>query len=284
MRVALGQIDMIWENRDASISHSISMIEEASKNGADVIIFPEMSFTGFSMNAEGIAEDFEHSVTLERMKALAVKYGIAIGFGLAVKEPAGCEQEDKMASENPDANKDSMIYYNYFSLVDKEGEVVSHYAKMHPFTYGGETDVYQKGARIVSVPFLGRHISLFICYDLRFPEIFQIASSKSDIMFVIANWPAVRREHWKTLLRARAIETQSYVVGVNTVGNRDNTEYSGDSMAVDAIGNILGELPDREGVLIVDLEDRAWSLRNKFNTREDRREQLYASYFESEDI
>lgn len=284
MRVALGQIDMIWEDRDASIEHSISMIEEASRNGADVIVFPEMSFTGFSMNAHVIAEDLKDSITCQKMRKLAVEYGIAIGFGWAVKMPASKQRENNDSTDCFQEEMTQQTYYNYFSLISKEGEVVTHYAKMHPFTYGGETDVYQKGDRIVSVPFLGRQISLFVCYDLRFPEIFQIAAEKSDIMFVIANWPAVRREHWMTLLRARAIETQSYVIGVNTVGNRDNTEYSGDSMAVDAIGNVLGELPDREGVLIVDLEDRAWHLRDKFNTREDRREQLYTSYFENEVI
>ena len=112
-----------------------------------------------------------------------------------------------------------------------------------------------------------------------FPEIFQIAAREADVLLVIANWPQIRREHWQTLLRARAIETQSYVVGVNCVGMHDGCAYSGDSMAVDSIGNILGMLSGREGILVCDLDDRAWSLRHKFSTRADRREDLYRTYF-----
>ena len=126
---------------------------------------------------------------------------------------------------------------------------------------------------------MGRKIALFICYDLRFPEIFQIAAREADVLLVIANWPQIRREHWQTLLRARAIETQSYVVGVNCVGMHDGCAYSGDSMAVDSIGNILGMLSGSEGILVCDLDDRAWSLRHKFSTRADRREDLYRTYF-----
>lgn len=122
---------------------------------------------------------------------------------------------------------------------------------MHPFTYGGESDCYAKGNEIVTVLFLGRKIALFICYDLRFPEIFQIAAREADVLLVIANWPQIRREHWQTLLRARAIETQSYVVGVNCVGMHDGCAYSGDSMAVDSIGNILGMLSGRKEFLFV---------------------------------
>ena len=99
-------------------------------------------------------------------------------------------------------------------------------------------------------------------------------------MFVIAEWPASRRDHWKTLLRARAIETQSYVVGVNCTGTHDGLEYSGDSMAVDAIGNVLGCLEEKEGVLICDLDDKAWILRGKFQTAKDRQEDFYMKHYE----
>ena len=106
-----------------------------------------------------------------------------------------------------------------------------------------------------------------------------IASEKADVIFIIANWPAVRSAHWTTLLRARAIETQSYVIGVNCYGFYDNTEYSGDSMAVDSIGNILGQISGREGVLICDIDNRAWSLRNKFNSKKDRKINFYVKKY-----
>lgn len=262
MRVALGQLDMVWENKDASIERAEKMIEEAAQARADVIIFPEMSFTGFSMNLDRIGEPAGQSVTVDRMCALAKQYQIAVGFGWAALPEA-----------------DESMGTNRFTLVDHRGKQVTEYTKIHPFTYGGELDHYARGEQIVSVPFLGRNISLFICYDLRFPELFQIASEQSDIIFVIANWPAIRSSHWQILLRARAIETQSYVVGVNCYGCRDGDQYSGDSMAVDSIGNILGMLSGREGVLICELDDRAWRLRQKFATRADRQEELYGEYF-----
>lgn len=262
MRVALGQLDMVWEDKVSSIRRAEQMIYEAAQAEADVIIFPEMSFTGFSMHLDLIGEPAGQAPTVQRMKALAQQYQIAIGFGWAALP----EMDQKMGS-------------NRFTLVEHTGKVLTEYTKIHPFSYGGEADHYVKGEQIVSVPFLGRQISLFICYDLRFPELFQIATERSDIVFVIANWPQIRSDHWQTLLRARAIETQSYVVGVNCFGSRDNISYSGDSMVIDSIGNILGILSGREGVLICDLDDRAWSLRQKFSTRSDRQERLYGEYF-----
>lgn len=263
MRVALGQIDMVWEDKEASYAKAEKMIQDASGQNADIIIFPEMSFTGFSMDVEKIAEDEKNSQTIRKMQTLAIQYNIAIGFGWA----ALCGDTTKKAA-------------NRFTIVDAQGEKVTEYTKIHPFSYGGEDQHYEKGKEIVTVPFMGRTISLFVCYDLRFPELFEIAAKKADIMFVIANWPAVRSAHWTTLLRARAIETQSYVVGVNCVGERDHEKYSGDSMAVDAIGNILGEISNREGILLCDLDDRAWSLREKFATANDRQEDLYTKYFD----
>lgn len=262
MRVALGQLDMVWEDKERSFLKAEEMIKEAAGGGCDIIVFPEMSFTGFSMNLEKIGECKQDSHTIATMKRFAGQYHIAIAFGWAA------------LGEKPGAKGT-----NRFSLVDQSGELIADYAKMHPFTYGHETEFYEKGTEIVTVPFLGRTISLFVCYDLRFPEIFQIAAREADVIFVVANWPAIRSAHWETLLRARAIETQSYVVGVNCVGERDGEVYSGDSMAVDSIGNILGKISGKEGVLICNLDDRAWNLRKKFATASDRREDLYKRYF-----
>lgn len=258
MRVALGQLDMVWEDKAASWEKFYQMTVRAADEAADVIIFPEMSLTGFSMDINKIGEASDSSPTKEKVSLLAKELKIAIGYGwAALPEQSGCKGT------------------NRFTLIDSDGKQAAEYKKLHPFTYGGESDVIQGGNEIVSVSFLGRCVSLFICYDLRFPEIFQAASKKADIFFVIANWPAIRKNHWETLLRARAIETQTYVVGVNCYGERDNMIYSGDSLAVDSIGNILGEISDREGILVCELDDRAWSLRNKFNTASDRRTKLY---------
>lgn len=262
MRVALGQLHIIWKDRERSLQSAEKMIQEAAQADCDVILFPELSFTGFTTDFLEISEDIEQSPTLCKVKGLARTYHIAIGFGWS-------------ALENPASGKAK----NQFTLVDASGDTVADYTKIHPFTYGQETKCFHKGEQIITVPFLGHTISLFICYDLRFPEIFQIAARKADVMFVIANWPGIRSAHWETLLRARAIETQSYVVGVNCVGNIDGMDYTGDSMAVDSIGNILGKLSGKEGILVCELDDRAWSLRKKFATAADRREDLYIQGF-----
>ncbi len=266
MRVALGQLSIVWKDWERSLKKAKEMIREASLAECDVILFPELSFTGFTKEIDTISEVPETSKTVEEIRKLAAAHGIAIGFGWSA---FGKIPGDKAT--------------NRFTLVDAGGEIVTEYSKLHPFTYGGEDECFEKGKEIVTVPFLGHTISLFICYDLRFPEIFQIAAYKADVIFVIANWPGIRRVHWETLLRARAIETQSYVVGVNCVGSFDGMEYTGDSMAVDSIGNILGKISGREGILVCELDDRAWSLRNKFATAADRREDFYITGFQQKD-
>lgn len=278
MRVALGQLDMVWEDKDASIKRAERMIAEAAEAQADMIIFPEMSFTGFSMNLEQIGEPVGASATVQQMSAFARQYQLAIAFGWAAL-PELSESSGQAISAQTMSVIGQKLGTNRFTLLDRSGQTVAEYVKIHPFTHGGESEHYARGEQIINVPFLGRNISLFICYDLRFPELFQIAAEQSDVMFVIANWPAVRSAHWQTLLRARAIETQSYVVGVNCFGERDGFSYSGDSMAVDSIGNVLGVLSGREGVLICDLDDRAWRLREKFQTRADRQKKLYEEYY-----
>ncbi len=262
MRVALGQWDMVWENREASLKKAEKMVSEAAGGRCDVIVFPEMAFTGFSMNLDRVGESEFCSATKGEVMSMARAYGIGIAYGWAALPSPG-EKRGR----------------NLFTVINAQGEQVGEYAKLHPFSYGKEHETYQQGGEVVTFPYLGRQVALFICYDLRFPEIFHIAARKADVMLVIANWPAIRSAHWQTLLRARAIETQSYVVGVNCVGERDGDFYSGDSMAVDCIGNILGQISGREGVLICELEDRAWRLRKKFATAKDRREKFYSSYF-----
>lgn len=262
MRVALGQIAMVWEDKESSLKKAENMIKEAVEASSDVIIFPEMALTGYSMALDKIGEEASASWSIEAMKNLAVQNSIAIGFGWAALPENGKTKGSNM-----------------FTIIGKDGNTVTEYKKIHPFTFGGESDAYEGGSSIVTAPFMGHVISLFICYDLRFPELFQIASREADVMFVIADWPAIRSAHWTTLLRARAIETQSYVVGVNCYGFHDNTSYSGDSMAVDSIGNILGQISGREGVLVCDIDDRAWNLRNKFNTRKDRKTDFYVKEY-----
>lgn len=258
MKVALGQIDMVWEDKRASLVKAAKMVKEAAAAKADIIVFPEMALTGFSMALDKIGEDGTAPESVYAMGKLAVQNNIAIGFGWAALPVKGSTKGT-----------------NRFTVIGSDGKIITEYKKIHPFTYGGESEIYESGSNIVTAPFAGHTISLFICYDLRFPELFQIASEKADVIFVIAAWPAIRSVHWTTLIRARAIETQSYVVGVNCYGVHNGENCNGGSMAVDSIGNILGQVSGKEGVLICDIDNRAWRLRDKFNTRKDRKTEFY---------
>jgi predicted GNAT family acetyltransferase len=125
---------------------------------------------------------------------------------------------------------------------------------LHPFTFGGEDQHYAPGTETVVVDFGGLRCALFVCYDLRFADEFWELAPDVDAYFVVANWPASRREHWRTLLRARAIENQAYVVGVNRVGTGGGLEYSGDTAVIGPFGEELGDAGPDEAVLLADLD------------------------------
>lgn len=121
---------------------------------------------------------------------------------------------------------------------------------------------------------------MFVCYDLRFPEIFQAVSDQSDLMVVIADWPASRADHWLALLKARAIENQSYMAGVNCVGDIDGLSYSGDSSIFDPLGQMIGTLHGQEGIVVCDIGEDAERLRQKFQMKCDRRNDFYIQQYE----
>jgi predicted amidohydrolase len=153
---------------------------------------------------------------------------------------------------------------------------VTRYAKIHPFSYAGEHEHYCAGERVVTADVEGLRVTPFVCYDLRFPEPFRLAAAETDLFAVVANWPEERREHWRTLLRARAIENQAFVAGVNRVGDGGRLHYAGDSAAISPLGEILAEGGDREKVLFAEVEPTAVQrLRSRFPALNDRRPTAY---------
>ena len=160
-------------------------------------------------------------------------------------------------------------------LAGPEG-AVTRYAKIHPFTFGGEDKVYTGGDRIVTVTVEGVRVTPFVCYDLRFPEPFRLAAEDTDLFALVANWPEARREHWRTLLRARAIENLCYVAGVNRVGDGGKLHYAGDSAVISPWGEVLAEGSDKESVLVCDVEPAAVrDARERFPVLRDRRPEAY---------
>lgn len=253
MKIALAQTCIEWENKQENYNIADEYAYVARKSGADIIFFPEMSFTGFSMNVQVTGE--KNDQTVEKMREFAKKNSINIGFGWV-----------HLSGEKAT---------NHYSVVDSNGNLISDYCKIHPFSYGNESQYYEGGDKIVNYKLFGYNFSNFICYDLRFPEIFQIASKRSEIIVVPANWPKKREEHWKTLLKARAIENQCYILGVNCVGNMNGAEYSGCSMAVSPNGDILTTLENSMGIIYVKIEENVQDIRNSFPVKNDRKWELY---------
>lgn len=299
MRIALYQMHIEWEDKQANMEKveaklralaeaqhepaSEAQQESSSEKQIDVLLLPEMSFTGFSMNTDTTKEEKEE--TIEKMKLLAKQYNIAIGFGWVKdcsKEDCSKEYCDKEYRSGEYQNEEYCNEHfrgkkaeNHYTIVDKTGECISDYAKIHPFSFAGEDLKFQGGEEITSFWLEGVPCSNFICYDLRFPEIFQIASKTANMIIVPANWPAKRSSHWKALLQARAIENQVYIIAINCVGQMDNLYYSGDSCVINPDGQVLDMLSDEEGLIIYDFADDVETYRSSFPVKQDRREDLY---------
>ena len=254
MRVALLQMDLAWEDVAENHRRARRLLEEAAGKGARLALLPEMFCTGFSMESDRIAQPpGGPSETFLRDTARELSLSI-----LASVPEAGQPRPRNMAI-----------------LAGPDG-AVTRYAKIHPFTFGGEDKVYTGGDRIVTVTVEGVRVTPFVCYDLRFPEPFRLAAEDTDLFALVANWPEARREHWRTLLRARAIENLCYVAGVNRVGDGGKLHYTGDSAVISPWGEVLAEGAAKESVLVCDIEPAAVrDARDKFPALRDRRPDAY---------
>lgn len=257
MKIALYQMNIAWEDKENNYMRAEQEIRAAHERDVELFLMPEMSFTGFSMNTDITKE--RNDETIKRMADCARQYQMALGFGW-VKD---CGEKAE----------------NHYTIVDKSGEIISDYAKIHPFSLSGENLKFCGGEDVVTFEFSETVFSTFICYDLRFPEIFQAASKTADVIIVPANWPEKRSEHWKCLLQARAIENQVYILAINCVGNIGGWDYSGDSCVINPNGEVLAQLSGREGVLEYNLVNDVQNFRSAFPLKNDRREDLYSKYF-----
>jgi predicted amidohydrolase len=276
--LALAELDISWEDKEKNREKCEKFTKAAAGQGADLLIFPEMTLTGFSMNVEKTAEKKENSPTMEFFLKLSEKYQIAIAFGMA--EWTGKRGMGAESMENSSFRKAENKCY----LVSG-GNILLEYAKLHPFSYGEEAEYYEGGNSLSITKLKNIRLSSQICYDLRFPEPFQILSAQADLIFVIANWPKQREEHWNTLLKARAIENQCYLAGINRCGNDPKLSYPMATSVYDPYGNSIGkkwEGMDAEaldGNLYFAEIDRnvVETYRREFPLKKDRREKLYKS-------
>ncbi len=219
MKVAAIQHDIVWEDRDANFTRLAPMIADAAAAGARLVVLTEMYSTGFSMETQKIAEP-EGGPSARFLADQAVAQNVWV---------CGSMPEQAPGMDRP---------YNQLVLAGPGGELY-RYAKLHPFTYAREHDRFAPGDARVTVDVEGVAVSLFVCYDLRFADEFWALARATDCYVVVANWPAARREHWRTLARARAIENQAYVVAVNRVGSGGGLDYAGDSAVYGPFGEEL---------------------------------------------
>jgi predicted amidohydrolase len=243
MRITLIQPDIFWEDKPGNLD-SLGMTISKVSGTTDLVVLPEMFNTGFSMNTAEISEE-RFSETFIWMKNLASNCRLAICGSYSVRE--------------------KQKYYNRFLFVTENGESWS-YDKRHLFSMGGEDINFTKGEKREIFTYKGLRISPIICYDLRFP-VWIRNRNDYDLLICVANWPDSRRDVWNTLLKARAIENQCYVAGVNRVGHDEaGINYTGESVILDPRGKPVALLPDSEAayatgeILMSDLE----AFRKKF--------------------
>jgi predicted amidohydrolase len=235
MKVFCGQLDLAWEDKIANHNKARALLARTSIPPGSLLVLPEMFPTGFTMNAAAACEGVP-SETEQFLTGSAREHRIYIQAGLV---SSGADGRPR----------------NQAVVFSPEGNLVARYSKIHPFTLGGESACYAAGTELVHYSWGGLVVTPFICYDLRFPEIFRSAVLQGTQLFVvIANWPIKRDRHWVMLLQARAIENQAYVVGVNRCGQDPKYTYSGRSMIVDPHGNLLNEMGNEEGLINAEID------------------------------
>lgn len=248
LRITTIQTKLIWEDVEANLTAFSNKIE-GLRGQTDLVILPEMFTTGFSMQPERSAEVMGGK-TMAWMAQKAAYLQAVITGSLIIQE--------------------NNQYYNRLIWMRPDG-TFSTYNKRHLFTLAGEHEHYAAGSTHLLAEWKGWKICPLICYDLRFP-VWSRNVHNYDLLLYVANWPITRSHHWKTLLTARAIENQSYTIGVNRVGKDANDlHYSGDTSVFDFAGNTLYQVSNREAVSTLHLSHREQeSFRSRLNFLPDR--------------
>ena len=221
MKVTLLQTDLKWEDKQYNRNNIQFQIEDIGET--DLIVLPEMFTTGFTMKPQNLSETMDGE-TIGWMSLMSLKTNAAICGSIIIEENGK--------------------YYNRFIWVQPDG-TIKHYDKRHLFSYAGEDKNYTPGNERIIIDYKGFRICPQICYDLRFP-VFSRNTGDYDILLYVANWPSIRSEIWTTLLTARAIENQCYIIAVNRIGKDGNElEYNGKSTIINPMGISSMKLMDK---------------------------------------
>ncbi len=225
LKVTIFQAYLFWENAEKNLLNIELKLVDGLREKTDLIVLPEMFNTGFTMQAKALGETMDGK-TVQWMKKIAYKYECVVTGSIIIAE--------------------NNQLFNRMLWITPDGEI-QHYDKHHLFSLGEEDEHFSAGQKQLIVTLKGWKIRLAVCYDLRFPVWLRNKQEGYDILLVVASWPDQRSAHWLALIPARAIENQSYVIGVNRVGHDGNQIYhSGHSMCIDPLGNTIYYKPEDE--------------------------------------
>lgn len=259
MKISILQLDVKACDLEQNYINVKNMIQEAVKKNTDVICLPELWNTGFlPKNSLDDYCDNDGRLIKNMFQILAKESNVNIVAGSI-------------------ANKRENKTYNTSFIFDRKGNCIEEYDKIHLFSYANEHKYFEKGNKIVTFDLDNVKCGIIICYDLRFLEIIRKQSLDGiKILFVVAQWPSARIEHWEILNRARAIENQIYVVSANGCGVCENVQYGGNSMIINPSGKVLAKGDKKQAIITYDIDlDEINKIRNKINIYADRREELY---------
>jgi len=234
MKVAAAQMDITWHDRSANHEKARQMATIAKKAGAELFILPEMFSTGFSMDNSITSETLD-GLTPTLLRTLARELNLAVVGGFVLARDDGGPQNVSLA-------------------VDSDGNDLALYAKIHQIGLLGEDQSYAPGDWPAFFSLGPLNAACFVCYDLRFPELFRLAVDRCELIIIIASWPAARQHHWDLLLRARAAESQCFVVGVNRVGQGGHLNFIGGSAIIDPLGQVIAHGGDKETLVLANVD------------------------------
>jgi predicted amidohydrolase len=213
--VALGEYDTGWHDPTQSLEKVLLTAEQARTAGADLLVLPEMCTTGFTMDADNLAEPPD-GPSVRVLASMARDHKLWLVAGVSISREGR--------------------YLNSALAFAPDGSHVATYDKQRLFGYAKETEIYSPGAGPCVIQLGGLNVALFVCFDLRFPELFREVGPDVDAFILIANWPSARQKHWEILTQARAIENQCYMIAVNRIGAGGGLNYAGGSVIFDPWG------------------------------------------------
>ncbi|OMP68074.1 carbon-nitrogen family hydrolase [Domibacillus epiphyticus] len=258
MKISCLQMDIAFGSPHVNYERAASLLEQAHKAGCKIAVLPELWTTGYDLTRLDEIADKNAAKAKTFLSDTAKKYGMHIVGG-------------SVANDTEDGVKNTMI------VVNNKGEVVKEYSKLHLFRLMNEEKYLIAGDEDGLFELEGEKMAGFICYDIRFPEWFrkQVLNG-ARVLFVPAEWPLTRVDHWRTLLIARAIENQAYVIACNRSGSDPDNKFAGHSMIIGPWGEVIAEAGEAEELLVGEI-DFAFikEIRSRIPVFEDRRESYY---------